>query len=157
MRLERRCTAKKTGSIASPLTRTLTRSDLRHPSLRRAVPKPYRTCKCPSLRHPSLRRAVPKLPVATKTNKFLSLSILLIFCQYPIKIFFILPISSVNPASILPLSYLYHAYILLISNQNPASQRVSVDWSSPGLHHSMKKCNAGEPHGNTHMQTFRVR
>ena len=34
---------------------------------------------------------------------------------------------------------------------------MSEDWSSPGLHHSMKKCNAGEPHGSTHMQTFRVR
>ena len=32
--------------------------------------------------------------------------------------------------------------------------RVSVDWSSPGLHHSMKKCDAGEPHRSTHMQTF---
>ena len=31
---------------------------------------------------------------------------------------------------------------------------VSVDWSSPGLHHSMKKCDAGELHGSTHMQTF---
>ena len=31
---------------------------------------------------------------------------------------------------------------------------MSEDWSSPGLHHSMKKCDAGELHGSTHMQTF---
>ena len=38
---------------------------------------------------------------------------------------------------------------------NPAKNRsdgVGVDWSSPGLHHSMKKCNAGELHGSTHVQ-----
>ena len=31
---------------------------------------------------------------------------------------------------------------------------VSEDWSSPGIHHSMKKCDAGDLHGSTHMQTF---
>ena len=31
---------------------------------------------------------------------------------------------------------------------------VYVDWSSPGLHHSTMKCNAGELHGSTHVQTF---